>query len=939
MSQRNHNYRSGLMILVFVFLICSLSGAWIDNYESQLIQPDGTVIDVFLTGDEFHNWAHDAAGFTIIQDPITGYWCWARASGDDVVSTGNAVHLYAPTSLGLSPHENISEARYIEKRAAWDAEFESRDSSRSPSVGTIQNIVIFVRFSDDSEFPTQTSFYDNMFNAQGAGVNSMKQYFWDASFGQLYVNTPFFPIATGNTVVSYQSPHPRSYFQPYHATLNPNGYQNQGQRTRELISAAVAFIAPQVPTELVIDYDNDGLVDNVNFIVRGTPGAWADLLWPHMSNVQNANIMLNGKRVATYNFNIESMTNTSGVGVLSHEFGHSMGLPDFYRYNTSGYAPTGFWDLMAADRNPPQSITAHAQVRYLSWLPTIPTITESGFYTLNPLSYSQTNVAFRINSPFTTSEYFVVEYRNNTLGLIDSNLPGSGMLVYRINPSRRGNAQGPPDEVYIYRPGGTLSLDGSLNAAHFTADMGRTVINDLTNPSSFLQNGQPGGLFISHVGSPGETISFYVNIGGADPNNFNESFENQVFTDYDWVLGTVSPWYITNEHASHGSYSATSANIGHSESSRLELNLLLETGFFQFFVKTSTRQGSDYLRLYINGTEVRAWSGETNWTHYSTPLAEGLYNFAWVYQRSASGTGGDNKVWIDQVGFPNIAGHILYPPTNLSHSLDEREISFIWDTPFSTSMPNPPVLLGYNLYQNNFKINETPISTNAFVFDKAIGGNMQFWVVAEYENGESAKSNNVDIQLPYLSPFLLNVSNENGGVRVNWEFAAVTPQLLGFRVHRNGTSITMPYLGADNFTYHDTDVIDGEVYTYYIIAIFTNPSGISLPSNEREILVSDCFDEIEPVYVNELKGNYPNPFNPETTIYFTLENQSNVQLEIFNIRGALVKTLIANELERGSHNVVWHGDDNHGRSIASGVYFYRLSSDSFQTVRRMVLLK
>ena len=59
------------------------------------------------------------------------------------------------------------------------------------------------------------------------------------------------------------------------------------------------------------------------------------------------------------------------------------------------------------------------------------------------------------------------------------------MLVYRINTNETGNADGPPDEVYVYRPGGTTTVDGNVNLANFSSNVGRTTINDWTNSFQF----------------------------------------------------------------------------------------------------------------------------------------------------------------------------------------------------------------------------------------------------------------------------------------------------------------------------------------------------------------------------------------------------------------------------------------------------------------------
>lgn len=85
--------------------------------------------------------------------------------------------------------------------------------------------------------------------------------------------------------------------------------------------------------------------------------------------------------------------------------------------------------------------------------------------------------------------------------------------------------------------------------------------------------------------------------------------------------------------------------------------------------------------------------------------------------------------------------------------------------------------------------------------------------------------------------------------------------------------------------------------------------------------------------------NYPNPFNPETTISFALETQSLVSLEIYNIKGQKVKTLLNENLSSGQHNVVWKGDNNLGEVVSSGIYFSRLIYNAETKTHKMILAK
>jgi hypothetical protein len=89
-----------------------------------------------------------------------------------------------------------------------------------------------------------------------------------------------------------------------------------------------------------------------------------------------------------------------------------------------------------------------------------------------------------------------------------------------------------------------------------------------------------------------------------------------------------------------------------------------------------------------------------------------------------------------------------------------------------------------------------------------------------------------------------------------------------------------------------------------------------------------------------LLPNYPNPFNPQTTIVFELSRRESVSLRVLDISGRLVRVLIRAENHTpGRHEVVWNGRDDAGRQVASGTYFYRLEAGSYSETKRMVLVK
>jgi len=88
-----------------------------------------------------------------------------------------------------------------------------------------------------------------------------------------------------------------------------------------------------------------------------------------------------------------------------------------------------------------------------------------------------------------------------------------------------------------------------------------------------------------------------------------------------------------------------------------------------------------------------------------------------------------------------------------------------------------------------------------------------------------------------------------------------------------------------------------------------------------------------------LRPNYPNPFNPSTTIGFSLLESADVRLEIYNLQGRKLKTLISARLGAGDHSTVWDGSDSAQRSLASGVYFYKLETGTGSGLGKCLLLK
>jgi hypothetical protein len=98
-------------------------------------------------------------------------------------------------------------------------------------------------------------------------------------------------------------------------------------------------------------------------------------------------------------------------------------------------------------------------------------------------------------------------------------------------------------------------------------------------------------------------------------------------------------------------------------------------------------------------------------------------------------------------------------------------------------------------------------------------------------------------------------------------------------------------------------------------------------------------DENPVVYRNVLFQNYPNPFNPSTTIEYSLEGTGAARIVIFSVDGRRIRTLDGGVKPPGLYRAIWDGKNDHGQSVATGIYFYRLEAGRFAAVKKMLVLR
>lgn len=514
-------------ILLIAFAIGSILAAPLKNVPCTLVQPNGEVIHCFVSGDEFFNFYHDANGYTIIMDTETGYYTYGIEQNGMVVPSSYIVGQTNPAATAaLTPGARISDEIIMARRVEHARQIADNDPAphtRYLNHGVMNNIVVFISFLNDTVFPKTFSQVDAMYNDTTSSSSvSLKNYYKHVSYNQFTIQSYLFPQAgPGDMIVSYHDNHPRSYYSPY-SGQNTNGYTDDaGRREREftLLDSAIRYVKNFIPSTMNLDYDNDGKVDNVVFIINTNVDGWSSLLWPHRWSIFDRSIYMHGKRVYDYNLILGDDETYFDIGTLCHEMFHSLGAPDLYN-GMSGITYVGSWDLMEGTTDIPQNMSSYMKKTYGTWIEEIPEAAETGLYTIYPVATSQ-NCAYKIypDRQHHSNQYFVVEYRN-TQTPFDGSVYGTGAVIYRVNEDYNGNSgadyvnQFP--EIYAFREnsnpqgGSALPTQGNMNHSYFGAN-NMMEFSEYTNPHMFYSNGTPiTGLRITDFHDFGDSLQFYL---------------------------------------------------------------------------------------------------------------------------------------------------------------------------------------------------------------------------------------------------------------------------------------------------------------------------------------------------------------------------------------------------------------------------------------------
>ena len=237
----------------------------VKNIPQTIIQPNGKVIHCLGSGDEYYHRLHDANGYTIVMNPVDGYFYYGIISGDKVVPSKYVAGTVNPANVGLDNEAKISDHLYAELRNNHNAHLKS--TNQTQTTGIVNSLCIYISFADDSVFTYNRGHFKQLWSA--TDHSSVRDFFNEISYNTLDLEVSHFPASPDSITVSYKDIFPRNYYLPKSAA-NPGGYDGDvAEREHGMLKRAVEFVQNQIPANLNVDMNNDGILDNVCFVIRG----------------------------------------------------------------------------------------------------------------------------------------------------------------------------------------------------------------------------------------------------------------------------------------------------------------------------------------------------------------------------------------------------------------------------------------------------------------------------------------------------------------------------------------------------------------------------------------------------------------------------------------------------------------------------------------------
>ncbi len=493
-------------------------------------QPSGEEIVAKLKGDEWHHWVETEAGYTIAQNR-DGVWKYVESidNNNEYSLSGIDAQLKVPLHI----------AKHIQQNPRFETPNHQRENPVDLSQLTREEFEIPLVLVDFPNMPHSypPSDFDDLMNQEGyAGyqgeTGSFRDLYIENSYGQFIPNTSIIGWFTADN--EYQ----------VYGDAAPNGYG----MVKQMIGIAIDEAEAQGVDWSVFDNDNDGYVDALNVLHagQGAEEGNTSYIWSHKWNLGNEARYYDGVVIDNYTINPEKQAIGNGpnpgmvhIGVISHEFGHALGLPDLYDtdYSSSGI---GTWGLMSGGSwggngsSPwyPAHFCAWSKVR-LGWID--PIVVSEGSFTAELSSVEENPVVYKMFGTGEGQEYFMFENRQ-AIGF-DQTIKNTGLLIWHIDDAIGGNSDDWHRRVDVEQADGYFDLNYGSNDGD-AADIWPGILNKTyfgfdTAPNSTYYNDSPSGISVVDIVESDETVwATFRNLPNLSINNIQFTETNG---DYDSV--------------------------------------------------------------------------------------------------------------------------------------------------------------------------------------------------------------------------------------------------------------------------------------------------------------------------------------------------------------------------------------------------------------------
>ena len=484
----------------------------------KVVQPNGETISLYLKGDGAVHWFETVDGFTVFKN-TDGNFVYAIHDENKNLVKSDILVGSVKSSLSIAKGLKYSREQVIDKRSKYNNDLSKSDmqSKAFPTTGDRKVLLLLIDFPD-KEFVKNNSDFDNLMNqANYNGTGSFKDYYYSSSYGQLTVTTTVVGWFTAANNMAYYGANDASGYD-----LNP----------RKLVQEAVDFAQAQGIDFSQFDNDGDGYMDGVQIIHsgygEGSSGVTEDAIWSHQWSLGASyyryydNVYINDYAIYP-ELRGGSGTYITNIGVVCHEFGHSLGLPDYYDTDYEGTGGEAFdlgsWDMMAGGSwNANGAVPANHNVLSkwdLGWLE--PVVLDSDVSIEDMPNIYENDDAYVIYSQV-EDEFFILENRQQ-IGF-DTYVPGHGLLIYHVDKNHSGWSSNsinndPTHQAMDIEEADNLKTYSSYGGDPFPGTSNKTEFTDLTTPSISAWNGSLTGVGLLNISENTslKTVSFNVTTG------------------------------------------------------------------------------------------------------------------------------------------------------------------------------------------------------------------------------------------------------------------------------------------------------------------------------------------------------------------------------------------------------------------------------------------